>query len=180
MFKRKKKDTKDCPFCAKEIKIEATVCRYCREDLPGPDAPPDEEKKPGPLSGCVQPIFIGMLMLVLLVIFATNNPTENTNLPQEEVVATDTQEQRNDIDGILPDQYLTPSPITGPCSNGCLYKHLEEDCFIKADYDSMDKPFYFLPIDTPYETIVIDIDLGERWFCSATDAEALGFERWSE
>ena len=33
-----KSDTRSCPFCAEEIRAEATRCKHCRSDIP-PEAP---------------------------------------------------------------------------------------------------------------------------------------------
>lgn len=61
-------ETKTCPFCAEEIKWEATICKHCGKSVDGSDKP---EKKPRPIIG-----FLGILLLFfggLVCVFSGGN-----------------------------------------------------------------------------------------------------------
>lgn len=51
------------------------------------------------------------------------------------------------------------------------------DCPIKGDLDMDGGKFYYTPDDTIYDLTVIDETHGERWFCSAEEAEAAGWSK---
>ncbi|GMR22427.1 MAG: hypothetical protein BMS9Abin37_0776 [Acidobacteriota bacterium] len=40
-------DTKNCPYCAEPVRVQASVCRYCRSSLASPKAPDAYRNHPG-------------------------------------------------------------------------------------------------------------------------------------
>ena len=53
-------------------------------------------------------------------------------------------------------------------------------CQIKGNLDRMDKRWYHLPSFRHYETTEVNLQHGDRWFCTEEDAISAGFERARE
>lgn len=53
-------------------------------------------------------------------------------------------------------------------------------CQIKGNLDRLDKRWYHLPSFRHYETTEINLEHGDRWFCTEEDAQAAGFEKARE
>ncbi|OGK64525.1 hypothetical protein A2313_04735 [Candidatus Roizmanbacteria bacterium RIFOXYB2_FULL_41_10] len=53
-------------------------------------------------------------------------------------------------------------------------------CLIKGNLDPNDRRFYHLPGFRHYSQIVMNLDKGDRWFCTEPDAIAAGFKRARE
>lgn len=56
----------------------------------------------------------------------------------------------------------------------------KEGCQIKGNVDRLDKRWYHLPSFRHYEATEINLEHGDRWFCTEEDAQAAGFERARE
>lgn len=53
-------------------------------------------------------------------------------------------------------------------------------CQIKGNVDRLDKRWYHLPNFRHYEATEVNLEHGDRWFCTEEDAQAAGFERARE
>lgn len=53
-------------------------------------------------------------------------------------------------------------------------------CQIKGNVDRLDKRWYHLPSFRHYEATEVNLEHGDRWFCSEEEAQAAGFERARE
>jgi len=53
-------------------------------------------------------------------------------------------------------------------------------CQIKGNLDRMDKRWYHLPSFRHYETTEVNLEHGDRWFCTEEEAISAGFERARE
>lgn len=51
------------------------------------------------------------------------------------------------------------------------------DCVIKGNVNTQGERIYHMPGDEYYEETRISASHGERWFCSAEEAEAAGWRR---
>lgn len=51
------------------------------------------------------------------------------------------------------------------------------DCNIKGNVSTQGERIYHMPGDEYYEQTRISASHGERWFCSAEEAEAVGWRR---
>lgn len=56
----------------------------------------------------------------------------------------------------------------------------KEGCQIKGNVDRLDKRWYHLPSFRHYEQVIVNLEHGDRWFCTEEDAQAAGFERARE
>jgi len=56
----------------------------------------------------------------------------------------------------------------------------EEGCVIKGNLDKSDKRWYHLSSFRHYEQTVVNLNKGDRWFCSEEEAQRAGFERARE
>jgi len=56
----------------------------------------------------------------------------------------------------------------------------KKGCQIKGNVDRLDKRWYHLPSFRHYETTEINLEHGDRWFCTEEDAQTAGFERARE
>lgn len=79
----------------------------------------------------------------------------------------------------------TPYPIgalgmggPGKCALGCVTPPAP-GCAIKGALTTTG-PVYLLPDSAAYEEITLDPSAGDRWFCTAEEAEAAGFWRGGE
>jgi micrococcal nuclease len=55
-----------------------------------------------------------------------------------------------------------------------------DGCLVKGNLDPNDRRFYHLPHFRHYSQIVMNLDKGDRWFCSEQEAIAAGFKRARE
>lgn len=53
-------------------------------------------------------------------------------------------------------------------------------CVVKGNVDMNDKRFYHLPTFRHYSQVVMNLEKGDRWFCSEKDAISAGFHRARE
>ena len=53
----------------------------------------------------------------------------------------------------------------------------ESDCAIKGNVDRNDKRWYHLPEFRHYDQTEMNLDHGDRWFCTEEQAIKAGFER---
>lgn len=53
-------------------------------------------------------------------------------------------------------------------------------CQIKGNVDRLDKRWYHLPSFRHYEATEVNLEHGDRWFCTEEDAQAAGFEKARE
>jgi len=53
-------------------------------------------------------------------------------------------------------------------------------CQIKGNIDRLDKRWYHLPNFRHYEATEVNLEHGDRWFCTEEQAQAAGFERARE
>lgn len=53
-------------------------------------------------------------------------------------------------------------------------------CQIKGNLDRLDKRWYHLPTFRHYDQVVINLEHGDRWFCTEEQAQAAGFKRARE
>jgi len=56
----------------------------------------------------------------------------------------------------------------------------EKGCQIKGNLDRLDKRWYHLPSFRHYEATEVNLEHGDRWFCTEEDAQAAGLERARE
>lgn len=56
----------------------------------------------------------------------------------------------------------------------------EYGCQIKGNLDRLDKRWYHLPSDRHHKQAVVNLENGDRWFCSEEEAQAAGFKRARE
>lgn len=65
-----------------------------------------------------------------------------------------------------------------------LWRDCSEDqklgCLIKGNLDPSDRRFYHLPGFRHYSQVTMNLDKGDRWFCSEREAIAAGFKRARE
>ena len=56
----------------------------------------------------------------------------------------------------------------------------KKGCQIKGNIDRSDKRWYHLPSFRHYEATKVNLEHGDRWFCTEGDAQAAGFQRARE
>jgi|GEM_PF-5148316 len=62
------------------------------------------------------------------------------------------------------------------CVGGCIEYPAWCDPPIKGHLTfGADQPIYYIPSHPEYSEIPVDVDYGERWFCTAAEAEAAGW-----
>ncbi len=63
--------------------------------------------------------------------------------------------------------------------NACATEYIE-GCIIKGNLDPNDKRFYHLPNFRHYNQVVMNLEKGDRWFCTEKEAIKAGFKRARE
>ena len=61
----------------------------------------------------------------------------------------------------------------------CAYDS-KKGCQIKGNIDRLDKRWYHLPSFRHYEATEVNLEHGDRWFCTEKDAQVAGFQRARE
>jgi len=56
----------------------------------------------------------------------------------------------------------------------------KKGCQIKGNIDRLDKRWYHLPSFRHYEATEVNLEHGDRWFCTEEEAQAVGFQRARE
>ncbi|MHB0877860.1 MAG: thermonuclease family protein [Anaerolineae bacterium] len=75
---------------------------------------------------------------------------------------------------VTPEPSATPRPTpAGSCPEGCATP--PAGCDVKGNISSDGRRRYHLPGEGSYDSTKIDPDAGERWFCTAAEAEAAGW-----
>lgn len=97
---------------------------------------------------------------------ATAEPTEQPT-PTETFVSPKAVSADDAVDNSI--TATAALVVSAPCPDGCTTPI--EGCVVKGDIAAQDVRVYYLPNDQDYDSITINGDLGERWFC--TEAEAL-------
>lgn len=69
-------------------------------------------------------------------------------------------------------QTQTPT-LQNTCQGGCIYE--TEGCSIKGNVNSEGEKIYHYPNGQYYNRTVVNVDEGDRWFCTGAEAEANGF-----
>ena len=69
-------------------------------------------------------------------------------------------------------QTQTPT-LSNTCQGGCLYE--TEGCSIKGNVNSEGEKIYHYPNGQYYNRTIVNVDEGDRWFCTGAEAEANGF-----
>lgn len=80
--------------------------------------------------------------------------------------------------GILVFTGFHASPSHSAANQNPLSAAKGESCLIKGNINDQGKRFYHLPGDKYYDHIRISPQLGERWFCSESEARTAGFEHF--
>ena len=69
-------------------------------------------------------------------------------------------------------QTQTPT-LQNTCQGGCIYE--TEGCSIKGNVNSEGEKIYHYPNGQYYNRTIVNLDEGDRWFCTGAEAEANGF-----
>ena len=69
-------------------------------------------------------------------------------------------------------QTQTPT-LQNTCQGGCIYE--TEGCSIKGNVNSEGEKIYHYPNGQYYNRTIVNVDEGDRWFCTGAEAEANGF-----
>ena len=183
-------DTKLCPFCAEDIKSAAIVCKHCGRELPEKKQAISRKRNIWIVAGI---ILLSSSLVIFSLIFPnlqlgtvigeqqvtpTNikqilpfNETSKANVP----AVFETMAAEAALKGFIPTMYLTPGAGDWLCAQGCII-HLE-GCDIKGNVAAGGGKQYYLTNHRYYEVIEVDINKGERWFCSEKDAIRMGFKK---
>jgi len=66
--------------------------------------------------------------------------------------------------------YESKQGLWGECGD-------ETGCVVKGNLDKLDKRWYHLPEMRHYNQVVVNLDKGDRWFCSQEEAVKAGFSK---
>lgn len=83
------------------------------------------------------------------------------------------QQAKNELAGLWAGTFTTPSDFRKEATPEEIAE--SEGCLIKGNINSEGKKIYHLPGNTTYGRTQIDIDAGERWFCSEDEARTAGW-----
>lgn len=89
---------------------------------------------------------------------------DTVNLRYQDVLIETAQRAHEEDKGLW--QACAPDPEVG--------------CQVKGNLDRLDKRWYHLPSFRHYDQVVINLEDGDRWFCSEEEAQTAGFKRSRE